>query len=178
MSRKDIKQSRSRVAQTVGSRTLCLKIWEHLRLFINPELLKTAAFLVVNGEADSTLFFVKLYNHVHYAVTASHAVKNRTVSIRFNLTNGGTEAARNVSAVASQTLRPPLVTPGKELLANLHHRCAEHVGLGHATAAGARSYANSRPRKHAVLLYLGPAGGTSFEHRVAVRADSALLDLQ
>lgn len=65
-------------------------------MFINPDLLKTAAILVVNGAPDSTIFFARLpitydlnnstsWGYAHYGITTRHSVENLDVSIRFNL---------------------------------------------------------------------------------------------
>lgn len=74
-----------------------LEKWGHLRVFVDPKVLKTATFLIVNGEPDSTVLFVgvSLWNprvpvgYEHYAVTTKHSVKNKDVFIRFNLKGGG-----------------------------------------------------------------------------------------
>jgi hypothetical protein len=72
-----------------------LEKWGHLKVFISPSILKTATFLCVNDEPDSTVFFVRwalgggLY--AYYAVTTRHSLKNSIVAIRFNLKAGGTD---------------------------------------------------------------------------------------
>lgn len=65
-------------------------------MFINPDLLKTAAILVVNGKPDSTIFFARLpitydtsdstsWGYAYYGITTKHSVENKDVVIRFNL---------------------------------------------------------------------------------------------
>jgi hypothetical protein len=65
-------------------------------VFINPDLLKTAAILVVNGKPDSTIFFARLpitfdtnkstsWGYAYYGITTRHSVENKDVAIRFNL---------------------------------------------------------------------------------------------
>lgn len=66
-------------------------------MFIDPDYLKTATFLVENGDPISTVFFVRMplfmprvpVGYDNFAVTTFHSVKNRQVSIRFNLKQGG-----------------------------------------------------------------------------------------
>ena len=67
-----------------------LKKWGNLRLFINPNILKTATFLIVNDEPVSTVFFIGGHESIYYAVTTHHSVKHSRVSIRFNLKGVGT----------------------------------------------------------------------------------------
>lgn len=69
----------------------------HLRMFIDPDYLKSATFIVKDGDPVSTVFFVRmpLYNprvpvsYDNFAVTTQHSVKDNEVSIRFNLKSGG-----------------------------------------------------------------------------------------
>ncbi|MDX6270374.1 MAG: hypothetical protein QOD28_1597 [Acidobacteriota bacterium] len=74
-----------------------LEKWGHLPVFINPNIPKTATFLIENGEPISTVFFVSvsllpennpLLGRAFYAITTKHSVLG-DVSIRFNLTGGG-----------------------------------------------------------------------------------------
>jgi hypothetical protein len=68
-------------------------------LFINPEVLKTAAFLVETDTGDlvSSAFFVRMplntdgypQGYAHYAVTTRHSLKRAPLSIRLNETWGG-----------------------------------------------------------------------------------------
>lgn len=73
-----------------------LEKWGHLSVLINPDLLKTTAFLVANRGPIGTVFFVdmplrevSLDGHFFYAVTTLHTVADEDVSIRFNLKGGG-----------------------------------------------------------------------------------------
>lgn len=64
-------------------------------MFINPFILKTATFLIVDDKPCSTVFFV-LWNlgdgvSARYAVTTRHSIDSPIVGIRFNLMGGGTE---------------------------------------------------------------------------------------
>jgi hypothetical protein len=72
-----------------------LEKWGHLRVLINPAILKTATFLIVNGEPNSTVFFVRCDAgrnvYFDYAVTTRHSSQHPLVAIRFNRRYGGTE---------------------------------------------------------------------------------------
>lgn len=69
----------------------------HLRMFIDPDYLKTATFLVEDGDPASTVFFIRvpLWNlrvpsgYDYFAVTTKHSVEDIEVAIRFNLKRGG-----------------------------------------------------------------------------------------
>jgi hypothetical protein len=64
-------------------------------VFINPDILKTATFLVVNSEPVSTVFFIgwplSKGSSAYYAATTYHSVKNSKASIRFNRKEGRPE---------------------------------------------------------------------------------------
>lgn len=74
-----------------------LQKWGHLKVAVNPNVIKTATFLVINGEPISTVFFVRfplgeptaIQGYAYYAVTTLHSVCELDVSIRFNLKAGG-----------------------------------------------------------------------------------------
>jgi hypothetical protein len=81
--------------------------WGYWPLFINPDHLKTTAFLIENEEPVSTCFFVRaslnsredigsadLFGSAYYAVTAWHCVADLDVSIRFKLKSGKFEDKR------------------------------------------------------------------------------------
>jgi hypothetical protein len=68
-----------------------LEKWGHLRVLIDPSILYTATFLIVNDDPRSTVFFVRRSGE-SYAVTTRHSIVGHDyVSIRFNLKGGGTE---------------------------------------------------------------------------------------
>lgn len=79
-----------------------LEKWGHLKVLIDPEYLKTATFLIENGEPISTVFFVRVplstpsvpIGYDYYAVTTLHSIKDREVAIRFNLKQGGFQDKR------------------------------------------------------------------------------------
>src|SRR5882762_52876 len=68
-----------------------LERWGYLRMFVDPELLKTTAILIAKGERVGTVFFVRvplddqvshgLFGEDYYAVTADHCIRGE-VSIR------------------------------------------------------------------------------------------------
>jgi hypothetical protein len=66
-------------------------------MFIDPDFLKTATYIVEDGDPVSTVFFVRVplfhprvpVSHDNFAVTTRHSVKDAEVSIRFNLKGGG-----------------------------------------------------------------------------------------
>jgi hypothetical protein len=67
-------------------------------MLINPDVVKSASFLVSNGTVSATVFFVEvplgeakhdLFGSAHYAVTTYHSLLSSSVAIRFNLKNGG-----------------------------------------------------------------------------------------
>jgi hypothetical protein len=66
---------------------------------IDPDILKTATFLMVNDEPSATVFFKQLFTEkgpgtASYAITTKHSIPtnpNSVVAIRFNLRIGGTE---------------------------------------------------------------------------------------
>jgi hypothetical protein len=70
-----------------------IKKWGHLKVFIDPSLIKTAAMTVINGKPDSTVFFVEVplkdgtsgFGFAYYAITTRHSIHSLDVSIRFNL---------------------------------------------------------------------------------------------
>jgi hypothetical protein len=69
-----------------------LRVWGHLKVFINPQILRTATFLVDldDDKPYGTVFFVHWFLEgsgiAHYAVTAAHNVeRGPTVGIRFNV---------------------------------------------------------------------------------------------
>lgn len=67
-----------------------LEKWGHLRVFINPEMVKTASFLMENNEPVSTVFFLRMDHGLSiYAVTTRHSICESDVSIRFNRRGGG-----------------------------------------------------------------------------------------
>src|SRR5688572_255677 len=74
-----------------------LEKWGHLRMFVDPKCINSAAFIIENGEPASTVFFVKMplnregppQAYADYAVTTKHSVKDRHVSIRLNVRRGG-----------------------------------------------------------------------------------------
>lgn len=68
-----------------------LEKWGYLRVLIDPSILRTAIFLVVNDQPISTVFFVAAGGFTYYAVTTRHSIRHPVVSIRFNLKDGGTE---------------------------------------------------------------------------------------
>lgn len=66
--------------------------WGHLRVFINPDITKTATFLIENNEPVSTVFFVLMkWDMAVYAVTTRHSIFDSDVQIRLNLKRGGKE---------------------------------------------------------------------------------------
>lgn len=69
--------------------------WGSIKMLIDPRILKTATFLVVNDEPSSTVFLIRWLIltdvYAYYAVTTRHSLSNSVVSIRFNLKSGGTE---------------------------------------------------------------------------------------
>jgi len=59
-------------------------------VFIDPDISKTASFLIENGEPVSTVFFILMkWDMAAYAVTTHHSVCDSDLSIRFNLRSGG-----------------------------------------------------------------------------------------
>src|SRR6266404_1865133 len=64
-------------------------------MFIDPDILKTATFLIVDDEPCSTVFFVRWFLgnglYTYYAVTTRHSIQSPIVSIRFNLYGGTTQ---------------------------------------------------------------------------------------
>jgi hypothetical protein len=77
-----------------------LEKYGHLRMFVNPDVIKTATFLFVAGKLSSTVFFVRWplpgQIYAYYAVTTRHSIlhpkiKNPEVSIRFNRHGGNAQ---------------------------------------------------------------------------------------
>ena len=76
-----------------------LEQWAALRVFINPDIFKTSAFLVSSTDGDlvSTVFFVRIplnpYKYhegqSYYAVTTRHSLVRQPLSIRLNKRDGG-----------------------------------------------------------------------------------------
>lgn len=68
-----------------------LERWGYLKVFINPDIVKTTTFLLSNGEIASSTFFVKVpldpanrtLGSAYYVATTNHSVKG-SVEIRFN----------------------------------------------------------------------------------------------
>lgn len=73
-----------------------LEKWGHLRVFINPAILKTATFLSVNAKPISTVFFIRWPLEVglvaYYAVTTRHSLNRKGVYIEFNKKGGGRDS--------------------------------------------------------------------------------------
>jgi hypothetical protein len=75
-----------------------LERWGHIRVLINPDIIKTVGFLIdEQGNVCSTVFFVRVplgepgqqvFGYSYYAVTTWHSVQER-VAIRFNKETGG-----------------------------------------------------------------------------------------
>ena len=64
------------------------------KVFINPAILKTATFLTINDQPNSTVFFVRWQladdSPAYYAVTTRHSI-GEVVQIRFNKKGGGVD---------------------------------------------------------------------------------------
>lgn len=65
---------------------------------IDPDILKTATFLIVDDKPCSTVFFVRYClaggQYAYYAITTRHSIRSEFADIRFNLWKGGKQDER------------------------------------------------------------------------------------